>query len=237
MSGFKIDEFYIYQIPIAILSNSENEYNTTNEKKHTLDLEDTLISFDKFTELFYKNMYSFFELNDQYKGDQSFSINKNIKNLTPSFFKKTSILSIVDIMSENYIAKNKTKLPHNKYMNLIKEVNYYSSLLDYKNYKQSLSLEDIYSIFSLQTNIKNKTHFRFVVTANYYSSDLQENIDLNLGYLVEIPNTIMSNTAEPVIENIINTEFANEVINTDTVENLSYSNYNDEKDFLSSFNF
>lgn len=236
MSGFKLQESNIFQIPIAILSNSENEYDSLIEKRHVLDLEDTVLSFNKFIDLFYKNNYSYFELNEQYKGEEYLNINRNTKNNKFNFLKKKSMMSVVDIMNENYIYKNKTKIPQNKYMNLIKEVNYSYSLFDYKNYKHTLGLDDIYSIFTKNEN-SDLTHFRFIITANYYSNDLKDGVDINLGYLVEIPtNMLQIISEEPVIS--VNNEFLNEENSVENnVENMTYSNYNDEKDFLSSFNF
>jgi len=187
--NLEINECYILQIPIAYISNNKNDIvNIENDKTNTIELADNYLTFEKFTNLFYGNNYHYFEINSQYKGTEEFLINKKIKNYNTSLIKKNVKLSIIDIMSEKYISKNKTKIPNHKYINFIKDVTNYSSLLDFKFYNQRLTLEDVSIIYQQQYKKNKKQFFRFTITVNYYSVDLEENINIISSFLTKIPN-------------------------------------------------
>lgn len=239
MSELKVQESKIFSISIAIISTSENEYDSLTDKNHVLYLNDRILEYESFLDTFYKNNNNYFEINDQYKGEEYLSINTTTKHKKFNFLNKKSMMDIVDTMNENYISKNKKKMPQSSYMRLIKDVNNCYTLFDYKYYKFTLSLDDINSIYYKHDDHKT-THIRFTITANFYSEDLKDGVDINVNYLVEIPSYMRITSEEPVI--LVNNEFLNEentVENTleNNVENMTYSNYNDEKDFLSSFNF
>lgn len=242
-----IDESKIFLINIAVMSNvslSNEEYYNTDDycsKNYTMELEDSIVTFDKFSQLCYPNNYSFFELNDQYKRNTDFLLNKNIKQNSFSNLNKQNLkLSIIDVMREKYITKNKTKIPSYKYINFIKDVNNYASLLDFKYYKQKLNLEDVYILFQQQYKKEQKEYFRFTIAVNYYSNDLEENIEVIYPFLVKIPNNfkienynVEIEIPEEILQEEVKMNHEPEVQYKEDekiIENIVYSNYINNND-------
>jgi len=254
MKNIVINENLICQINIAIISNSQEEYednDSFSNKNYNMELEDNILTFSKFSNICYPNNYSFFELNDQYKGNKEILLNKNIKNNNFSNLNKKNLkLSIIDIMREKYITKNKIKIPNSKYINFVKDVNNYASLLDFKYYKQKLNLEDIYIIYQQQYKKEQKKYFRFTISVNYYSSDLEQSIQITYPFLVKIPkvfkmeNYDINNSFEKeeeeeeeeeedkkIVENIVYSNY----INNDNSSNTSSNEFNDNSDIESDY--
>jgi hypothetical protein len=191
----RVLESNIFQLTVAYLSNNEKpNYND----KDLIEFNDEQITFEMLKEFFYDNNFGFFEINEQYSyADELMILNKTIKNyetavmkiLDLDYFKINNVnrMNFIDILNNKFISNKKVKVDNVSKISLIKDVNSYNSLYDFKIYNQSLNLNDIISRLYQNNNKYNKTHLRIKIIANYYSLHLNEEVNMCFNYLVEIP--------------------------------------------------
>jgi hypothetical protein len=188
-------ESNICQLTIAYLSNIEKA--NYDKDKEIIEFNDEKITFEMLNEYFFDNNFRSFEVNEKYAdSDDLMILNKTIKNYEPSVMKilrvdnfklNSNRMNFIDILSNKFISNKKVKIDPISKISFIKDVNKYNSLYDFKIYNQFLSLNDIISYLYQNCNKDEKTHIRIKIIANYYSVELNEEINMSFNFLVEIP--------------------------------------------------
>lgn len=174
----------IFQITIANLANNDKLV----VENDIIEFNDVEMSLELFKNCFYDNNYRFFEINNQFSQLEELKIhNKTIKSANFKNYKNGTKIDLIDVMTYKYIKNKKTKINDTAKLFLIKDISIHNSLLDFKIYNTHLNFDNILDIYKQNKNIKNKEYFRFKIKANYYSSDLDENICFYFNYLVKIP--------------------------------------------------
>lgn len=228
----------VFQVTIADLANVSNPQLVND----IIEFEDIAIPFDVFKTCFYDNNYNYFELNNQFRNIEALTLNnKIIKAL--SFYKNYiggTKVNLIDILILKYMKNKKTRLDDISRISLLKDFNTYDSLVDFKIYNNHLSLDDIFTLYNLHENKKNKRYFRFKIKTTYYSSILDETISMFFNYIVKIPTkienpdnnedniSVVSEEDNEVFDDENdeeNKEFQQPLLSTNTRENIVYSNY------------
>ena len=203
-------ESQIFEITIAHLANNGNH----TKDNDSIELNDVKITFDLFKRCFFENSYDTFQVNCQYSTlEQLLLENKTIKKSNFRSFKNGAKFNLLDIMNYKHIKDKKTKACDVSNLSLLKDLSLYTSLVDFKIYNNSLSLDNIYAIFNQHVNKKSKKYFRFKIKTSYYSVDLDETLSIYFNFLVKIPKNI--NVFHQIIDEP----------DDDTFENITYSNY------------
>jgi hypothetical protein len=243
--NFEILERNIFPLTVAFLTNSEQ---STYDEKSVIDFQDEHITFNMLQDVFFDNNYGFFELNSQFFGSEELMIlNKTLKNddqtimkiLNINNFKRTNKVNLMDMLINKFITNKKIQINNVLKISFIKDINKYKSLYDFKIYNQFLNFDDVVSCLYQTNNKDNKTHLRIKIIANYYSVDLNEEINMGFNFLVEIPNKI---NEEPK-QNIKVQKYISEEIKTkeneeqnfkntdvDQFVNMVYSEYNEDSE-------
>jgi len=213
-------DIYLFEssvLPISVAYLGNTDKSTLDND--VIDFEDVNLSYENFIYLFFDNNYHFFHVNEQFSKHEDLLIdNKIIKNMKA---KSTNKLFLIDLITNKFIKNKKLKLNENLRLNLIKDMNNYNTIFDFKIHNKFLNLDDVIMIYNHQFNKNKKSLFRFKIFTNYYSEDLDESLTMSFNYLVEIPkNFDIQNYEVNVPKKIV------EKVAVAPEENIVYSNYN-----------